>query len=361
MVFKGFFQRRESLISLDIGARSVKCMQVKRDGTRVQVQKVSSTRLSESPFTNQMVTNSHLLAEAIERVIVQDMLRDSEEEYPRVVLSVPGPAVFTKKLKMAQLPYRELVENVRREAANFIPHNIEAVKLDFHILGEVGKHQYEILVVAVKSEVVEALRTTLSSIGLKPAIIDADYFALQNIFEYSYPELRSSTIALVDLGARYSIVNIVNLGKSLFVGDISTGTETIADTLEEVHKITISRGDNWLEDSEQMAPIEHAVRSEAMKLAREFNRQLSFFWSAAGAEQRIEKIVLSGEAAVLPGFVEALEEITEIPCQPIEPFRKIDIHSGLKREELERMGPQLSIACGLSLRELGDRIMPGSL
>lgn len=361
MVLKSFFQRRESLISLDIGARSVKCMKVERDGDRVQVKRASSVRLSESPFTNQMVTNSHLLAEAIERVVIQDILRDCEGEYPRVVLSVPGPAVFTKKVKMSQLPYRELFENVRMEAANFIPHDIEAVQLDFHILGEVGKNQYEILVVAVKSEVVEALRATLSSVGLKPAIIDVDYFALQNIFEYSYPELRDSTIALVDLGARYSIVNIVSQGKSLFVGDMGTGTETIADTLEELHEIKISREDNWLEDRQQMAPIDSSLRSEAVKLAREFNRQLSFFWSAAGAEQRIEKIVLSGEAAVLPGFVEALEEMTEISCESIEPFRKIDVHSSLKREELERIGPQLSIACGLSLRELGDRVMPGSL
>jgi len=361
MVFKSFLQRRESLISLDVGARSIKCMQVNLDGARAAVEKVSSIRLSESPFTNQMVTNSHLLAEAIEKAVIQELLRGHEGEYPRIVLSVPGPAVFTKKLKTAQLPYRELVENVRMGAANFIPHNIEAVTLDFHVLAEVGKNQYEILVVAVKSEVIEALRTTLNSIGLKPAIVDVDYFALQNIFEYSYPELRSSTIALVDLGARYSIVNIVSQGKSLFVGDMGTGTEAIADTLEELHEITISREDNWLEDNQQIATIEGSVRSEAGKLAREFNRQLSFFWSAAGAEQRIEKIILSGEAAVLPGFLEALEGITEIPCESLDPFRNMDFHPSLKREEIEKMGPQLSIACGLSLRELGDRIMPDSL
>jgi len=361
MVFKSFLKGGEALISLDIGARSVKCMQSAKHGGRLTIEKTGFARLRENPFANHVVTNTELLANAIEQCVMQDVLQDWEGELPRVVLSVPGPAVFTKKLKMQQLPYKELGENVRMEAANFIPHDIEAVKLDFHVLGEAGKNQYEILVVAVKNELIEALLATLERVGLQPAIIDVDYFALQNVFEYSYPELRGSTVALVDLGSRYSIVNIVSGGKSLFVGDIGTGSETIADTLEELHGTTISRENDWLDDLEKTESVQSALTDESEKLAREFNRQLSFFWSAAGAEQRIEKIVLSGEAGRLPGFLAALEKITDISCEVINPFREMDFHSAINREQIEKMGAQLSIACGLSLREVGDRMLPGSL
>jgi type IV pilus assembly protein PilM len=193
---------------------------------------------------------------------------------------------------------------------------------------------------------------------LEAAIIDVDYFALQNIFEHSYPEYVSSTVALVDFGARYSSVNIVHEGASLFTGDVSAGGRTVTEALAESLGISKADANKLVHSEDSSDQSSSALQTEVESLAKEFNRQLSFFWSAAGAEQGIDRIMLSGGAMQMKGFLEALEEITGLPCEQLDPLRKLEMGGDFDAELLKQLGPSVGVACGMALREPGDRIMP---
>ena len=68
------------------------------------------------------------------------------------------------------------------------PYDIEDVNIDFQILGpsEFSEDQMNVLLVAVKKDLVAEYIDLINQAGLNPCVIDVDSFALQNIYETVY-------------------------------------------------------------------------------------------------------------------------------------------------------------------------------
>src|SRR5690606_11466268 len=113
-------------------------------------------------------------------------------------VAIPGPAVFTKKITIAYCEPKELENNIRFEAGNYIPHSVEAVHLDYQVLKVNGTSTMDVLLVAVKNEIVRSYISALEQAGLEPSIADVDYFALENMFVLNYPEEQEKTVALIN-------------------------------------------------------------------------------------------------------------------------------------------------------------------
>ena len=151
MKFGDLFNKSESLLSIDIGSSGIKLLELDITADTPVLQNVAF-----SPFTGEVDSNNQLsktekVAEQLNAQLEANGIGDK-----RVATAMPGPSVFTKKIKMPKTNLTELASNIQFEAGNFIPHNIEAVKLDYHLVGESGKNQYDVLVVAVKNEIVES-------------------------------------------------------------------------------------------------------------------------------------------------------------------------------------------------------------
>ena len=101
--------------------------------------------------------------------------------------------------------------------------------------------------------------------------------------------------------------------------------------------------------------IERIVNGIASKWIREIKRALDFVANTYPRDA-IEKIFLSGGSCSILGFQRDLEEETNIPVTELNPFRFINIDSGLfDTNYLRYMGPQAGVAMGLALRSIGDK------
>ena len=192
--------------------------------------------------------------------------------------------------------------------------------------------------------------------------MDVDYFALQNMFELNYPDEIEHTVALINIGARYSSINICRGGESLFTGDIAIGGKLFTDALSEEMNISYEEAER-LKRRKDLDKAEFDTAREILArnvdyLASEYNRQLSFFWSASGSEGGIEKIFLAGGGALVPGLAREVSVKTEIPCELINTFREIDCGDTFDQEYLKEIAPFMSIGVGMAMREPGDRIIP---
>lgn len=353
MDFKGLFQKKELFFAVDVGASSVKVVEFDLTGGRPRLIHSSSAPLTGEVFTSNSISQSQKVADKINSILDNHNVGSK-----RAVVAVPGPSVFTKRIKMAKASDEELDTNVQFEAGSFIPHNINAVKLDYHVLGESTKNQLDVLVVAVKNEIIDSYLDTLGIAGVNVGIVDVDYFALQNVFELNYPEYFQSNVALVNIGARYSAINICRDGQPLFTGDISVGgrqfTEALAEGLglsvEEAEKL--KRGK--IADSPNSEAARDVLKKSVEEAAIELNRQLSFFWSSTGSDEGIDKIMLCGGGSLTVGLVEELQERTGIECELLDPFRAVE-RTGEASTDEERV---YGIAAGLALREFGDKVKP---
>ena len=350
------FKKKGSLLGIDIGGSSLKLVEIDINLPIPRLLNAKIQKVNGEVFLNNIVTNQEKVKEGILKIIEGVNL-----ENKRIVTGVPGPSVFTKKIKVPKLDKNELKSHIQFEAGNLIPHNINAVKLDYHIIGESGKNNLDVLIVAVKNEVIDSILSCFALADLEVAIVDVDQFALQNIFENNYPELFYNTVAIVNIGSRYSSVNICKGGESLFTGDIPIGGKAVNDEIQEATNLKpeqvekIKNGEVQNEENKKI--INDIIQKNSEFISTEINRQLGFFCTAIGNDEGLDNIILSGGSALLKGLVEAIQEKTEVETFILDPFLGFDIVDTLNADLIKKISPQLSICMGMSLRKFNDKIV----
>ncbi len=357
MVFKNFFKKTESLVALDIGASSVKLIELDVKGDMPRLVNISMAPLAGDVFANNAIVKCDKVAEQIAALLEASTVGER-----RVVSALPAPSVFTKKITVEKGTLADIASTIEFEAAGFIPHNVNNVKMDFHIVSEVGNNQLEVLVVAVKNEVVDSYLETLSLAGLEAAVLDIDYFALQNMFEMNYPELLTGVNALVNIGTRYSSINIVKSGNSLFTGDIPLGGKYFTDVIAQQMGITQDEAEKLkkkaMVDESAEDALQDVLAQGAEHISSELNRQLSFFWNASGADEGVDKVLLAGGGSLVPGLVRTIREKTDLECEAINPFKGLEVGDGIEKSSLDMLAPFMSVCVGLGARQPGDKVIP---
>ena len=80
------------------------------------------------------------------------------------------------------------------------------------------------------------------------------------------------------------------------------------------------------------------------------------FFKATASSDRIDRIVLSGGASRVDGFVAALQERFNTSVEVFDPFKKIAFDAArLGITDAEGLIPTAAVAVGLALRRVGDR------
>lgn len=345
---------QEPLVSIDIGSSKIKAMVMDVTGSKPVLQAAGLTPTPANSIKNNVVVNPDHIGAAI-----RSLIDANEIMLERAVVSIPGPTVFTKKITTSYSPLKDLDNNIRFEAGNFVPHNMNDVYLDYQVLSTNGTSSMDVLLVAVKNDIVQSYLQAVTEAGLEPAIADVDYFAIENMFQLNYPEASDQTVALIDVGARFSAVSILQDGQSLFSGDVSVGgrlyTDALVETLGmepgEAEEAKVGTSIEGYDDSLIVETLDRTTEH----VASELHRNLGFFWNAAGTDRAIEAIYLSGGSALAPGLLESLNSLTGLDCELMEPFKEVDWSENFDQDYLEEIKNSMGVSVGLALRRVGDK------
>lgn len=301
-----------------------------------------------------MIQDPQDVAEVIRLLVEGNRVKAKE-----VITAVPGPAVIIKHATFPAQPPEDLEGTVLFEAGNFIPESLENVSLDYQVIGEdPEKEQIEVLLVAVRTDLINSYVAAITKAGLKPVVVDVDYFALENMFEVNYAPQPEEVNALINLGAHYSTINILKGGRSVFTGDVPVGGRQLTEALmqrlgltyeeAEQAKITGAVAGHTREE------IEESLTSAVDLLLDEIQRALSFFWTGA-VEEPIHAIYLSGGTAQLPGLAAMMSERLKALLELTDPFRQITIGHKVDREFLQQNASSLAVSVGLATRRPRDK------
>jgi type IV pilus assembly protein PilM len=245
------------------------------------------------------------------------------------------------------------------EAGNFIPDELDNVNLDYQVIGTKSESkEMEVLLAAAKKDIVGSYAETLRAAGLLPVVVDVDYFALDNLYELNYDPVNEQVVALVNIGARYSSINILKGGKSTFTGDVPVGGRDITEALtrdlgisaDEAERLKTGKGGNGF-DTEQ---FNMALGPAVDALIEEIHYALSFFWTAA-TDERIDVLYLSGGAAQTPELPQRLAERIEAPVEVTDPFSHASAANCDSGALQKRAPPSSPSPLGLSVRRPGDK------
>jgi type IV pilus assembly protein PilM len=211
----------------------------------------------------------------------------------------------------------------------------------------------KVLLVAVKNDLVRGRVQMLQSVGLQPQIIDVDAFSLGNIFGIGGPTFEMAAgkvVALVDIGAAKTVVNVVCGAESYFTrevylaGNEFTATITKRFGLEpfEGEQLKRAPGNQEAKITETLLPVLEDLGNEI---------QLSFDYYENQADSKVEEVFLSGGGSRVPGIEEVFERIFERRTVAWNPLEGLDIDEGsLDSDALFECAPSLGVAAGLAIR-----------
>jgi type IV pilus assembly protein PilM len=348
-------RRDEPYLSVDIGSNSIKLVEIRGVAGQLEVTKAFAVPTPAAAIQNNMVSEVSAVAEAIRAVVESQGLRAN-----KVIAAVPGPAVIIKRVTLPAQSAQELENSILFEAGNFIPEDLENVNLDYQVTDyiEDGKRM-EVLLVAAKKDIVASYADTIRAAGLAPVVIDVDYFALENMFEANYQPPADRVIALVDVGARYSSINILKGGRSTFTGDVPVGGRDISEALmrdldvsaDEAEQLKATGASDKVPGDQFAAVSGPAVAA----VIEEIHHALSFFWTAA-TDESIDAIYLSGGVAHMPGLPQQMSERVQAPVEISNPFARILTGSEQATAQLSQQhAPEFAVAMGLAVRRPNDK------
>jgi len=346
----------KSIVGLDIGSSMVKVVELNRksNGKDFDLSHLGVARMAPEAIVQGAFLNSSAIVEAIREAVDNAKIRTK-----RVAAAVSGHSVIVKKVSLPSMTREELDEQIRWEAEQYIPFDVNEVNLDFQILeASDTEGQMEVLLVAAKKDLIDDYVQVIQEAGLQPAVIDVAAFAVENAFSANYPTEPGEAVALVNIGAQVVNINIVQDGAPAFTRDITTAgnhyTEEIQKSLsisfDEAERIKLGgRGS----DSQEVIPqeVEQAIQSVTETVVGEISRSLDFF-AATSAETRIERVLLSGGGASVSGFDKIFHERTGLPVEILNPLKRMTATSKFQPEFLDELGPALGVGVGLAMRRV---------
>jgi type IV pilus assembly protein PilM len=272
--------------------------------------------------------------------------------------SLSGHSVIIKKISLPAMSPEELAESIQWEAEQYIPFDINDVNLDYVPLNTGSGDNVEVILVAVKKEKINDYTSVISQTGKIPVMVDVDAFALQNAYELNSDADENKVVALVNIGASVTNVNVLSGGNSMFWRDITFGGNQYTDAIQRELSLSFEQaeelkrgrsvGDHTVQ---QVIPILNSVSED---FAGELRKTLDFFTATSGAD-RVDEIVLAGGGSGVLNLDAILRDKFGIPVSILDPFRRITVDESLfNPEELAEIAPSMAVAVGLAMRKLGD-------
>jgi len=349
------FSRAKSVVGLDIGSSAVKIAELKDKKGSFALQKVAIEALSPEAIVDGSIMDSSLVVDAIHRLNDQAKVKN-----PNFATSLSGHSVIIKKIQVPSMSQEELAESIQWEAEQYIPFDINDVRLDYVVLQEAspGEGQMDVLLVAVKRDKVNDYMSVISQSGRTPALVDVDAFAVQNCYEVNYDLDPLKVVALVNMGAAVTNINILARGQSVFWRDISFGGNQFSEALQREYNLSFDQA----EALKRGQPVDRYSAGEARpvldgvsgEMASEIQKTFDFF-AATSAEGPVDEIVVSGGCALTPNLLQILRERFGVPVELMDPFRRVQVReSDIDAEWLRGVAPMLAVTVGLAIRKVGE-------
>jgi len=348
------FPKSENLIGLDVGSHSVKLMQA----NSVNVTRLMSMGIAPLPrdaFSEGRLAKPQVVADAI-RMLANHLKIKGKG----VAVCISGYDVMIKKIELPTMTEDELAERMHSELGQYIPYNIDEVDVDYQII-DVAKDRpnfMDVLLVAAKKESVTDFNNLLKLSGFDPFVVDVDFFALSNSFEATYG-FGDERIALLDIGANKTVMNIAHKGLPIFTRSISIGGNQLTDAIKDFFNISYEEAESVkLGESMEKYPVrelENIFVSTVSGWVTECRRAIDFYFHNY-PEEKVAAIYLCGGSSRIPGLDKVLREHLEVPVEVFNPISRIQYDvKQFDSAYVDYIGPQMAISLGLALRKTKEK------
>jgi len=349
------FARPKGVVGLDIGSSALKLVELRERKGEYYLQRLGIEPLSPEAIVDGSIMDSSLVVDAIHKLNEQTATKATN-----YATSLSGHSVIIKKISLPAVSQEELAESIQWEAEQYIPFDINDVRLDYVVLseGEPGRDNMEVLLVAVKRDKVNDYVSVISQTGKTAVLVDVDAFALQNCYEVNYDLDPLKVVALVNMGASVTNINILARGQTVFWRDISFGGNQFTEALQREYNLAFEQAERLKRgeavDRYTAADARPVLDTVSAEMASEIQKTFDFF-AATSSEGPVDELVLAGGCSLTPNLEQVLRERFGVPTELMNPLRRVHYKEGdFNAAWLKSVAPMMAIAVGLAARRVGD-------
>jgi type IV pilus assembly protein PilM len=234
---------------------------------------------------------------------------------------------------------------------------------------EEGQAKMETVLVAAKKELIGQRLGVLSSVGLRPVVVDVDSFALENAYGLIHPPSEEpETVLLLNIGANVTTMIIMENGLSRVVRDVFIAGNSINKSLQRIFDCSYEEAENLkkkgqilvtpdekeatlAQDDQDALQISNTIVTVVKDLVAEIQRSLDFFLSQH-PDRQINRILLCGGSSRINGIDRYFSQELRINVDVFDPF------TGLIGDDVPPadLRASFAIAMGLATRCEGDSL-----
>lgn len=324
-------QRNRAVVGLELDSGVIRAVEIRRNRQNAGIA-VAAGEL-EIPFAS---VSCGVVREtgAVGRAL-QELWRKAGFTSKRVVLGTFSRNVLLRIVFFPRVPEDKLGQALSLQADRYLPLPIEEMAMDYFILGEeedAGGPVYEVLLAAARKQELKKNLDLLAKCGLCPLAVEAEPLALLRLLSEGK---REGTVVMADLAMEESSIIVAVNGKPRFA-------RALPLHLRQYLGDAVPTG--------QEAPPEISLNGYLGAAAGQIRISLDYYREQGGFG-KVDRVILCGRGAVIPGLADMLEKVLEVPCETACPLETVACS-----DELQAIlgRPEFAVSCGLALRLLED-------
>jgi type IV pilus assembly protein PilM len=292
---------------------------------------------------------------------LHEMMRELGIKPGAVNYATAAQSVFARFVKLPAVEEEKIERIISFEAQQNVPFPIDEVVWDYQLVGGGADEQIQVVLVAIKADLLEGVNAAVESAGLRTSIVCVATMALYNAFRYSYSDLSGCSL-LVDIGARTTNLLFIEPGK-IFSRSVAIGGSSVSSAIAkefgepvaaaEFRKKRdgfVSLGGAYAEPSDpEVGRVSKIVRGTMTRLHAEMMRSISHY-RAQQQGSMPNRLFLCGGSASTPYMREFFQEKLQVPVEFFNPLRNVTVSGAVDPVEVGTSAHLLGELTGLALR-----------
>lgn len=344
----------KNLVAIDIGTSSIKLAEIEF-GRKGAVLK----KFGVFPLEPNMIVNGEIAEVGPVSQCLSTLIRTSKTKRKQAAVAMWGSSLVVKKISMPKMEASLVAEQIKWEAEQYIPFDVNEVSLEHFVLQNrsVATETMEVLLVAAKQELIFRYLETIEGAGIKCSLVDVCGFALANCFEANYGVM-DGMVALLNIGAASTNLVVVDNGDVVFNRDVAIGGLNFSSEINKQMGVSLQEAESLKISASigQEVPAEvHSIIASMVEQVTEEIRNSFEFFTATASGAAISRIFVSGGSIFVPGLVDQISKAVNLPYEVFDPFLKLGYDKrAFTPEYISQIKAISPIAIGLGLRKIGD-------
>lgn len=355
-MFKNIFKIKPiSFLGIDLGTASLRVAELKWKGKDLWLENYGEA-FSARPENfvknlekGALLSSGEAIADDIKKICEKAKISTKDAS-----IAVPDFSSFYTSFDLPAMAREEIVQAIQYEVRPHIPLPLSEITLDWVLTeGRPPKTPLKVLVVAIPNNIISQYKKIAELAGLNLKTLEPEVFSLTRALIGK--EDKEKNVGLIDIGARSTTCNIVQKGTLKISHSFKVGGNELTGMLAKSLNIGYNEAEK-IKREEGIKKENKTVRDALILLVdsilEEIKKVFRDYYRREGKE--IDKIILFGSPALLPGLKEHFVEQTKKETILGDPFQNILYPEALKKLS-EKRKMALAIPIGLAIKELkGD-------